>query len=123
VATISTFALTSVPRDSPTVLSGEAASADVVELMGLPTHLTHVFLSVRFFDSGDLPVTPSGGTLTVEVMTQGNQPNWEDPLDDTIIATAPTTVDWAANTYGVRVTPSGLTGVDHWVAFIVMNKT
>ena len=123
MATISAYTFNSIPRDSQSAISDDAAPADIVELADLPSFLPHVFLSIRFFDSGGLPVTPSGGTFAIEVQTQGNQPNWEDPPEPTIDATAPTTVDWASNTYGVRVTPTSLTGVDHWSVVVFLNKT
>ena len=123
MATISTYELTDHPREAQLIVSSDAASTDVVELANLPSFLTHIFLSVRFYDAGGAAVTPTGGTLSVEVQTLGNVPNWEDPPEPTIDATAPTTTDWAANTFGVRVTPTALTGVDHWAAYITMNKT
>ena len=129
MATIATYTLTDRPTFSQTILSGDAQSADIVEITSpvdvpWPTFLAHCFLSVRFFDAGGLPVTPSAGTMTIEIQTLGNQPNWEDPpAPTTIDATAPTTLDWAANTYGIRVTPAGLTGVDHWAVFAVFNQS
>jgi len=123
MATITTYTLTDHPRDTQLAVSDDATAADIVELTDLPIFLTHVFLSVRFYDGADAAVTPSAGTLAVEVQTLGNQPNWEDPGSAVIDATAPTTVDWAANTYGIRVTPTGLTGVDHFVVYISLNKT
>jgi len=132
MVTITDYTLTETPRDSQTLLSADAAATDVVEMVSgdpsldetvIPPWLTHCFLSIRFFDSGGLPVTPSGGTLAIEIQTLGNQPNWEDPPEASIDATVPTTIDWAANTNGIRVTPTALTGVDHWAVFVTLNKT
>ena len=123
MATITSYTLTDHPRDTQLAISADAAAADIVELTDLPVYLTHVFVSVRFFDGADAAVTPSGGTLDVEIQTLGNTPNWEDPPAPTITAATPTTVDFAANTYGVRVTPTSLTGVDHYVVYVSLNKT
>jgi len=128
MATITGYTLNDRPRHAQSIVSDEAQAADVVEMVSgvgdrFPIELVHVFVAVKFYDSGDLPVTPSAGTLAVEVQTAGNQPNWEDPPTTTIDATAPTTLDWSANTYGIRVTPTGLTGVDHWVVVVYFNKT
>jgi len=123
MATITGYTLTDRPEYAQSAVSDDAQPADVVEMTDLPTDLVHVFIACKFYDAADSAVTPSGGTLTIEVQTAGNQPNWEDPPETSIDATAPTTIDWAANTYGVRITPSGLTGVDHWTAVLYLNKT
>lgn len=102
-------------------ISEDALPDDMVQLAISPGY-PHVFMSVRCFDSGGLPVTPTGGTFAV-LARSACSGQLESPPVASIDATAITTIDWALNTDMVQVTPTGLTGVDHWEIRVITNRS
>lgn len=102
-----------------TVQSAQVNPTDIVELSGLPSGLPHCFASIRFFDSGGLPVVPTAGTLTVLVQMQAD--NFEAVPDNVVTASAALTVPWAGNTEAVRITPTDLAGISTWQAILTFN--
>lgn len=123
MTTITSKTIYNQPRCMATITSGEAGPTDVIELSDLPCTLPHCFASVRFFDGAHDPVEPSAGTLELEVQTIGNAPCFELPPDSTIDATAPVTLDWSANTVGIRITPTDLAGVTTWCVVLTFNMS
>lgn len=110
------------PRSASEVfISADAAPADSVEMTVHPG-LPHVFLSVRCYDASNNPVVASAGTFDVEARSWASG-IWEVPPTSTIDATAVTTIDWALNTEEVKVTPTGLAGVDHWEVRVITNRS
>lgn len=83
---------------------------------------THCFLGVRFFDAQGQPVTPGAGSIAIAVQTLNSTPVWELPEVSNVDATAPVTVDWAANTFAVRGIPTGVTTAVTWEIVITLNR-
>ena len=114
--------LNRTPRSSSILfISADAAATDRV-IMEVDYWHPHVFLSVRCYDVSNNLVTPTGGTFAVEAKSWASGV-WETPPVSSITATAITTIDWALNTEAVRVTPTGLTGVDHWEVRVITNRS
>ena len=85
-------------------------------------HKPHCYAGLKFYSDaqGTNEVTPTGGTVPITVKTR-NSGYFEAPPSNTIDATAPTTVNWAANTAQVRATPSGITGATHYRMTVTCN--
>ena len=123
MAVVTGFTYDDRPVWSQVVQSDNADPQDTVELTGLPRYLSHIFVSVQFFDASGFPAAATAGILTLEVRTQGNSPNWEPAPIGTFDAVAPATLSWEGNIDGVRIVPSGLAGVDHWKVHVSMNQS
>ena len=128
MATVSTYVERGNKRtERATLLSDQVPVADTFEATDLygNSHLTHCFLGVVFYESdGTTVATPTAGTLTVSVRTENNPGAWDSPETSSIDATDPQTVDFAANTTGIRVVPSGVTGgsADHYRVVMTRNQ-
>lgn len=99
--------------------------ATTIDIDGLQANLPHCFVGAQFFDSidGDTPTTPGAGSVEVTVKTVNNEPNYEEVPGNTIDATAPDTVSWAANSKAVKLVPTGITTATHWRAVVTQNRT
>ena len=67
-------------------------------------------------------VLAGAGTFAISVMTENNN-QYEAPTTATIDGTAPTTIDWAANTRQVKVIPTGITTAISYYVVLVMNRS
>lgn len=106
------------------VRSDPANPADSVEVTeNLNSAAAHSFLGVQMFDGGGSLVVASAGSFLVKVKTTNTQQFELLGAGGVIDATAPTTVDWSANTVAVQVVPTGLAGVTTWRVFITQNRT
>lgn len=99
--------------DESFIESDAVGPAVTITLNDLAPDRPHCFLGVQMFDAGGAQVAGGAGSFAVQVRTWVNGRN-EAPPTATISATAPVTIDWAAPTKGVTVTPTGLTGVTTW---------
>ena len=113
--------------------SSPAAVGDTVLLTGLDPNHTHWFLGIHIFDASGDRATPADGEFTVSVLTENTGDNitatpddgtFEDPPVTTITAVAPVTVDWSANTVGVKVVNSTNLTADHtWKVVVTSNRS
>lgn len=90
------------------VVSEKTAVANTIELSDLDPSMPHCFLGIQMFDASDDPIVGGAGTFAITIKTTNTQ-QYEAPPTASIDATAPTTIDWAANTAGVKCIPSGIT--------------
>lgn len=106
-----------------TVQSDIELVANTIILDPVNPEAPHSFVGVQFFtdDTGDTQVQPGAGTVEVTVETINSQGVWETVPSSTIDATAPTTVNWGANTKRVRLAPTGITTATHWRAIYTAN--
>ncbi|AAT69547.1 gp71 [Alphaproteobacteria phage PhiJL001] len=105
--------------------SAIVAVTETLTIDGISPVKPHCFLGVEFFAdaAGATPATPSAGTLAVDVRTFNNPQHYEAVPSNSIDATAPTTVSWAANTTSARVTPSGIVGAAYYRATVSCNES
>ncbi len=96
----------------------------IIILSELDITRLHCFAGVQFFNNaeGTISVIPSAGTVEIEIQTINTTPVFEVALDHTIVANAPTTVTWAANTQAVKATPIGVTGATHYKLVVTFNE-
>jgi hypothetical protein len=106
-------------RESPVT-----AIATPIILSGLDQTRPHCFAGVQFFSDagGTTPATPTTGTVTVEIKSI-NTELFEPAPGGTIIADAPTTISWAANTLAVQVTPAAVDVASHYKLVVTCNET
>ena len=96
----------------------------VITLNELDITRLHCFAGVQFFSDaeGTIPVIPSAGTVQIEIQTINTAPVFELAFDHLIVASAPTTVTWAANTQAIKATPIGVTGATHYKLVVTLNE-
>lgn len=83
--------------------------ADTVELTDPVTlNLPHCFIGIQQFDAMGDPVLGGAGTYTISVRTV-NSEVFEELPQSPIDATAPCTLNFAANVSRVRAVPTGVT--------------
>lgn len=106
------------------------ATADSVLMLNLGSAFPHCFLGVHMFDVGGDRIVDSAGTFTVDYLTDNTgdplgqlAATFEDPTTATIDATAPVTLDWQANTIGVRVTVASLSDTVTWKVVFTSNRS
>jgi len=89
----------------------DATTTNIIDLSQRVGNAPHVFIGITFRDSSGDPVTPSGGTYTIEVRPVGME-NYQSIVDGTSIdATGtPAPLDFAINAQSLRYTPSSVTG-------------
>ncbi len=106
------------------VESEVVAVGTIITLSELDITKLRCFAGVQFFSDaeGTIPAIPSAGTVQIEIQTINTMPVFELAFDHVIIASAPTTVTWAANTQSVRATPTGVTGVTHYKLVVTLNE-
>lgn len=97
---------------------------DIITLEDLDVVRPHCFAGVQFFSdsNGLVPVTPSAGLIEIYVQTVNSTPVFE-LVPNHIEALTPTTISWAANTKGVRATPSGIEGASYYKLVVTCNET
>ena len=105
-------------------ISELAGPTEDIQLSGLFKEFAHCFLGVEFFDGSGDPVTMTAGTVTVQIGIVVNGQALEDPPDNVIDATAPTSVSWDGNTDRVVATPAALagTGFATWRLRLICNR-
>ncbi len=101
------------------------AVGDIITLGELDITKPHCFAGVQFFSDaeGTLSVSPSAGTVLIEIQTVNTAPVFEPALNNLITVNAPTTVSWACNTQSVRATPAGITGAAFYKLIVTCNET
>ncbi len=84
--------------------------ADTIEPTDPPIRdsLTHCFIGIQQFDVSGDPVLAGAGTYAVSVKTV-NSEVFEAVAGSPIDATAPVTLNFAANVSNLRVVPTGIT--------------
>lgn len=101
-------------------------AVETVLIMGsLDFDNPHWFAGVQFFDddTGMTQVNAGDGTVVLTVETINNEGNFEAAADGIIQANSKHTVSWAANTRGVRFTPTGVTTATHYRGIVTSNRT
>ncbi len=90
--------------------SAREAVADTILPTQLPIRksLTHLFVGIQQFDVGGDPVLAGAGTYAVSIKTV-NSEVFEAVAGSPIDATAPVTLNFAANMSNIRVVPTGIT--------------
>ena len=106
-------------------ISSVTAIGSVIELDGLNAIYPHCFAGVQFFsDSAGLnEAIPTTGTLLFRIKTVNTNPRYEAPPVDTIQANAPSTISWAANTQGIKVTPTGIDVALYYRLVVICNES
>lgn len=101
------------------------AVGSVITLDGLDTIKAHCFAGIQFFNdaAGTVVATPTAGTILIEIRTVNTTPVFETIPANTVDATAPATISWAANTQAVRATPTGVVGATHYKLIVTCNET
>lgn len=90
--------------------SDEVTVATTIEMdEAVSDGMTHCFVGIQQFDVGGLPDVASAGTYAIQVKTL-NTEEWETVADSPIDATAPVTLNFAANVSSIRAVPTGITG-------------
>lgn len=103
------------------VISSAIAAADTLILEApLTAGLSHIFVGVQMFDAQGALLVDSAGTFTVTVKTVNTQ-QWEAVPDGVIDATAPATVDFAANLADIRVVPAALSSTITYKVIVTGN--
>lgn len=125
MAVISTFTSENT-RKKPYLITSDlaqVASADSIELeISSIQNYPHCFLSVHLLDGSELPATASAGEFTVEIRLLTGQVFEAPCAENTIDATALTSVTFGANVVAVRITQTGLTGPTQWRVKIAANQ-
>ena len=95
--------------------------ANVVTLEDIASDNPHNYASVQFYDVNGDRVTPTDGTVVLEIYSQVSGV-WEyiqgQASSSTIQAATAETLSWAAPTWQVRATPSGITGAVSYRVFL-----
>lgn len=102
-------------------LSNDTLPADSIEMSNIESSLVHCFIGVKLYDSGNNLIQATAGSFAIMIKSI-NSEKWETPKEPTIDATNTETISWECNTSAVQIIPTGLTGVDHWVAHLTCNK-
>lgn len=117
MATVSSFTEENTRKRPYFVTSGlaQVASSDSIEL-DLPniTNYPHCFVSVHLLDGAEAATTASAGVFTVTIRLATGQVFEAPCSENTIQATALTSVSFGANVEAVRVTQAGLSGPTQW---------
>lgn len=103
------------------VLSDQEVIADTIIVENLAIELPHTFIGLKFYDAIGDPVVPSAGTVDITVQTYNND-EYEAIPDNTIDATAPTTVSVGANLRKIKATPTGLADATSWQVVVTQNR-
>jgi len=95
-----------------------------VLLTGIDIGRPRCFAGIKFFSDSDglIPVTPTAGAITIEISTFNTHPVIEGFADNTIDASNPTTVSWAANTRSVKASPAGRVGANFYRLVVTCNE-
>lgn len=102
-------------------VSSATVIADTVVLQNVvPNNLTHCFVSVQFFDSSGDSATPANGTVAITVKTL-NSEKFEAVSGSPIDATAPVTLNFAANVSEIRAVPTSLDVANNYKVFVTAN--
>ncbi len=112
MSTISDYTETATPQvatlNTPLIVVADTFQA--TDLHDGSIH-PHCFLGVAFYlADGTSVATPTGGTFAVAVRTSNSPETWDTPPVSSIDATAPVTIDFAANVIGIRLIPTGISG-------------
>lgn len=88
-----------------------AISAGFIEINVNPNY-SHNFAGVEYYSdsAGTTKVIPTAGTETYTLKTTVQPNDYQSFQDNTLNASTPDQVDWAANTEVVRVTLAGVSG-------------
>lgn len=106
-----------------TVTSDIVGLNDIIQISGLPSDFPHCYLSAQFYDSSGDRVVPSAGTLVMTIETRSGEPFFESTPNNIITASAPTTLNWAANTQSLRIVPDSLAGATSYRIVATFNRT
>lgn len=95
-----------------------------VLLTGIDIGRPRCFAGIKFFSdsAGLVPVTPTAGTITIEISTFNTHPELEEFSENIIDAPNPITVSWAANTRSVKAVPTGLVGANFYRLVVTCNE-
>ena len=113
-------------RTSDAQLFEEAVSSailianTVVLTNPVSNNLSHCFVSVQFFDVSGDPATPTAGTVAITVKTL-NSEKFEAVSGSPITASAPVTLNFAANVSEIQAVPTGLDVANNYKLFVTAN--
>lgn len=87
-----------------------ATSQGTVDLTPEISSTPHVFIGIEFQDGGGSPVTPSGGTYTIDIKPKGS--SFEDigGGNDIDATESPDILSYGTNATDLRYTPDSVTG-------------
>jgi len=90
-----------------------ATATGTIDLTGNIQESPHVFIALQFLDSGGAVITPTGGTYTITVKTNG-MAIFEAITDGTAIdaTAAVSTLSFAGNAQALQYAPTSVTGND-----------
>ena len=106
------------------IQSPVTAVGSPIVLPGIDAAKPHCFAGAKFYSDaeGTAPVTPTAGTIDIDVETVNSSPKIEPIPANTINAGDARTIDWAANTTVVHATPTGITGAAFYRIVVTCNE-
>ena len=109
MATITEFTSVSDEKWFEQIDSAFGLVADTIELTNpVNRNLPHCFIGIQQFDAGGNAILAGAGTYAISVRTV-NSEVFEELPQSPIDATAPCTLNFAANVKAVRAVPTGVT--------------
>ena len=101
-----------------------ATAQSDIDIKGTTLDDPHVFITRTFLDANGDPVTPTGGTYSIQIKLLG-MPNFETIPSGTGIAASdasPNTLSFAGNAETLRYIPSSIVGAVNVQITVIGNK-